>query len=256
MQSLHELQSVFTRGLHGDAAALDAWVTQGRFTAAERLAIYRNNYRISLRGALADVYPVVASLVGEGFFAYAADQYLPRFPSRSGNLHDFGSEFAQFLATLPQAVQLQSLPDVARLEWAWHRAFHAADSGVIDLASLAQVPAEQHGALRCVPAASLSLIASRWPVTRIWEAHQQDGGPRSTIDLDMGGEWIAVHRVGDEVMVTRLPETDFVMLEAFLAAAPLEAACEAVMSVDAHADLGVVLARVCASGALSGLQLP
>lgn len=266
MPSLHELQGAFARGLHGDTTALDAWVSRGSFTAAERLGIYRNNYRISLRGALADVYPVVATLVGEGFFAFAADRYLPRFPSRCGNLHDFGSEFAPFLATLPQAAQLQYLPDVARLEWAWHRAFHAADAPVLDLAALAQIPAEQHGALRFVPAASLSLIDTRWPVTRIWEAHQHNEGPASTIDLEnidlgnidleSGGEWIAVHRVGDAVQVTRVPRTDYAMLQAFVAAAPLETACEAVMAVDARADIGAVLARVCASGALARIQLP
>ena len=256
MPSLHSLQADFVRGLHGDSSALDAWVGDGEFTAAERLGIYRNNYRLSLRGALADVYPVVHKLVGDGFFAFAADKFVPQYPSRSGNLHDFGAEFPDFLGALPEASELVYLPDVARLEWAWHEAFHAADTANTDLSLLAEVPAEAHGQVRFAPAHGLSLIVSRWPITRIWEAHQGVDVPDTGIELNSGGEHVAVHRLQDEVLVTRLPLADFVMLQALSDNAPLETACELAIGADEDADVGAALARMCACGALGAPILP
>lgn len=256
MPSLHELQSHFVRGLHGETSALDAWVCESEFTAAERLGIYRNNFRLSLRDALGGVYPVVRKLVGEGFFAFAADTFVPQHPSRSANLHDFGAAFPNFLGALPQASEVVYLPDVARLEWAWHQAFHAANTDSVDLSLLAEVPGHAHGLVRFAPAYGLCLIASRWPISRIWEAHQGDGEPQTEIELNSGDERVAVHRRYDEVLVRRLPVADFVMLQALSSGAPLEAACELVVSAVADADVGAVLARVCTSGALGAPIVP
>ena len=108
--------------------------------AARYLQVYRNNVFESLVGALKAVYPVVERLVGTGFFAYAADGYIRRHPPTSGNLHDFGGDFAGFLAGFEPARELTLLPDIARLEWAWHRAFHAADQAPLALERLAAVP--------------------------------------------------------------------------------------------------------------------
>ena len=52
------------------------------------------------------------------FFGEAARQYIVGHPSLSGDLNDYGGEFAQFLAAYPHAADLPYLPDVARLEWA------------------------------------------------------------------------------------------------------------------------------------------
>jgi len=120
--TLHALQrgfaeAVFTRDLERFAPE----IAPGRFPPAQLLQVYRNNVAVNLTEALKAVYPAMARLVGDEFFAHAAGHYLRHHPPASGNLHDFGAVFADFLAAFEPARGLDYLPDVARLEWAWHR---------------------------------------------------------------------------------------------------------------------------------------
>ncbi|MEK7711434.1 MAG: DNA-binding domain-containing protein, partial [Pseudomonadota bacterium] len=125
---LRDLQTDFAAAVFDERPEMSARVRAGRFPAAQHLQVYRNNVVESLTGALCAVYPVVEKLVGDGFFRYAVHEYLRAHRPRSGNLHDFGDAFASFLSGFAPAAELPYLPDVARLEWAWHQAFHAADA--------------------------------------------------------------------------------------------------------------------------------
>lgn len=128
MPSLHELQIGFAQAVLGrDETGFDEHVLANGLTGARRIQVYRNNTFASLTEALAAIHPVVQRLVGEGFFRYAAHEYIRRYPSTSGNLHDFGGDFADFLAEFPAAAALPYLADAARLEWAWHQVFHEAN---------------------------------------------------------------------------------------------------------------------------------
>ena len=124
MRALRETQEEFAAALLGGGAH--------RFD--RRLQVYRNNVFVSLLQALADVYPVLVRLVGRDYFDQAARRFVREHPSRSGNLHDFGSELPGFLGRLPEAASLPYLPDVAALEWAWHEAFHAGDAPALEAA--------------------------------------------------------------------------------------------------------------------------
>ena len=119
MPGLREVQQAFAAAVLDDPdTAFSTLLMDGPYPGARLLQVYRNNVHTSLTGALQAVYPVVTLLVGTAFLAYAADSYLRRYPSRSGNLHDFGREFAEFLHTFPAAMALAYLPQVAQLEWA------------------------------------------------------------------------------------------------------------------------------------------
>ena len=121
LPSLRELQRSFATGvLHDDVTTVGGLLVPGDFSGESRLQIYRNNVFTSLTDALEDIYPVVARLVGNEFFSYAAHEYIVRYPSRSGNLHEFGDRLPGFLGGFPPAKDLGYLADVAHLEWTWH----------------------------------------------------------------------------------------------------------------------------------------
>ena len=93
---------------------------------AARFAIYRNNVAVGLRDSLAATYPVVASLVGEAFFAEMARAFVAAEPPMSPILIEYGGGFADFIDRFRPADDLPYLSDVARLEWAWQESYHAA----------------------------------------------------------------------------------------------------------------------------------
>ncbi|MCA9521935.1 MAG: DUF692 family protein [Myxococcales bacterium] len=190
------------------------------FSNAHRLALYRNLILTALSGALADVFPLCQRLLGDEYFGAATRRYAASVPSRSANIHDYGDAFASFLETLGGFDRAPYVGDVARLEWAWHRAFYAADAESFDLASLAAVPENEQPRLRFLLSPSLSLIASPFPLQQIFEQAQRDEPER--VDLDHGGpQWLAVWRDAGEIHLGRLQPTEWQTLEAIRQGATL-----------------------------------
>lgn len=212
MPSLRDAQTGFARAILDEAAP--EWlaaIDRGRFGVERHVQVYRHNVTASLTGALAAVYPVIVRLVGRGFFDYAADAYLRQAPPRSGNLHDFGESFGDFLRAFPAAVDLPYLRDVARLEWAWHRAFHAADAPALDLRRLGDVSPRDQPRLVFRLHPSVQLLKSPYPILRIWQVNQPEHTGDTRVDLAEGGEHVLVMRPAIEVELVRLsaPEFDF-----------------------------------------------
>jgi hypothetical protein len=231
MRSLRETQSAFA----------DA-ILMGR--GGERLQVYRNNVFVSLRQALADVYPVVRRLVGEEFFNQLARRFVREYPSRSGNLHDFGSELARFLEKLPDLSELPYLPDVAALEWALHEVLHAAEAAPVDFSTLAD---PENARLAPHPAARL--IASRYPILAIWEANQDEEVP--SVDLAAGGDWLIVFRDGLEQRIFRCTAGEFALLGALAQGTTLGEACEAALAAEPRLDLAAAMGRFVTYGLLT-----
>jgi hypothetical protein len=194
--SLRELQTAFAAAVYEDRTSIVGHLCDGAFEAARHARIYRNNAYANLTEALAAVYPVVQRLVGADFFEQTARRYIAAHSPRSGNLHDFGAAFADFLRAFDAAQSLPYLPDVARLEWAWHEAFHAADAPPFDFARLATVPAAEYGALMFALHPSTRLLESRYPILRIWQVNQPDHVGEPTVDLHEGGDYLVVWLFG------------------------------------------------------------
>jgi hypothetical protein len=120
---------------------------------------------------------VVQRLVGAGFFAYAADRYLRAHPPAGPCLAEYGATFPPFLRAFEPAWSLTCLPDVARLEWAMAVALQADDAAPLDPAAPAAVPPEETAAMTLRFDPSVTYLASRWPVDRIWQANQPEHDP-------------------------------------------------------------------------------
>ena len=233
MRALRETQEEFAAALLGGGAH--------RFD--RRLQVYRNNVFVSLLQALADVYPVLVRLVGRDYFDQAARRFVREHPSRSGNLHDFGSELSGFLGRLPEAKSLPYLPDVAALEWAWHEVFHAGEAPALDAARLATLPESAAAGLRCRLHPAARLVASPYPVLAIWEANVEGAPEDGEIRLDAGPDRLLVMRRELERVIERLTPGEFGLLYALASGGPLAEACEAAACAEPGIDLEAAMAR-------------
>lgn len=255
MSALRELQLAFAGAvLDGRADELAPRVRSIEIAGAERVQVYRNNALVSLTQALADVYPVVVRLVGEGFFGQIARAYIRAYPSRSGNLHEFGRQLPLFVCGLPEARDLPYLGDVATLEWAYHEVFHAAEAAPLDLARLAAVPEAAQGRLRFRLHPATRLVASRYPIFAIWSANQDERAPAETIDLDADPDFLIVARRGLDTYVARIAQGDFVLAGEIAAGTTLSQACDAALAADPSIDVGEAFGRLVASGTIAGFH--
>jgi hypothetical protein len=252
VSSLREIQSAFASAMLSQSGeTLSAAICSRGLPGEQRLQVYRNNVFLSFEQALADVYPVIRRLVGDEFFRQLARRFIREYPSRSGNLHEFGSELALLLNGLKEAVELPYLPDVAALEWAYHEVFHAAESEPLDVRGLARVNAYEQERLRFALARAARLVASCFPVMQIWEANQDGALSSAAISLDAGGDWLLVQRRGLSRIIERLTPGEFALLSALAADAPLAEACEAAVCADPEVELSATMQRFVSRGVLT-----
>lgn len=239
MSSLREIQcmvrdAIFEAESDGPALqAISAHINASPgITASEHLRIYRRAILGTLVRALGNIYPVCKCLVGEQFFDGMARVYARQTPSRSPDLANYGQSFSDFIAAFEPAAGLPYLPDTAVLEWHWHRAFHAADEPGIDLAALGEVTEKDMSRIVFKLPASASLIASDYPVHRIWEVNQADWEGERRIDLDEGGVRLIVWRQDYDMRIDVLDEPSWWLLNAVAAGTPFGALSEAPNAAD------------------------
>lgn len=239
MNALARLQREFIEALYAPDAPADA-----------RLAIYHCNARANWRAALAAAYPTVRRLVGDPFFHAACDRYALEYPSRGGDLAAFGGELARFLVGYAPATPLAYLPDVARLDWAVHESFHAADGSRLDLAALARVSPENYGRLRLRLHPAARLLRSAHPVVSIWEANRPDRD--GTPDRMAGADRVLVARDGFEPRARLVAADDWDVLALLASGATLDEAWDALG--ERAGLLQDVLARYAAEDVLCGFE--
>ncbi len=240
---LSALETSFRDGvLAGDPAVL-AIFEPGELSEKKRLNIYRNNAFSNYRSALEAVYPVILRLVGTDYFSRAAQRYVQRYPSESGDIHHYGREFCELLGGLPGAAELAYLPDVARLEWSIHEAFHAADHERLDPSRLQRIHSEDYPRLRFALNPAARLLRSDYPIRRIWQVNLPDYHGEQRVDLSEGGEMVLVMRRNFVMEVEAIAAADAAALMSFQRDQNFGQALDAVLSIDPDFDIGLFLQR-------------
>lgn len=222
-----------------------------RYTEARGIEVYRNNYRGNLHDALAGAYPVIRQLVGEEFFRLLAKCFIERHSSRSGNLHRYGSEMAEFLVHFENTQHLAYLPDMARLEWAYHQAYFADDAPPFDLTRLAGVAPESYAALIWRLHPSCALLTSAFSIMAIWQAHQDGTSAGFNIDLNSGGASLLVYRNGLSAEIVSIAPDSHHWLAQLHQGKTMGAATETTLSAHADFDLAGTLRHWLAQGVLT-----
>ena len=162
MASLRDLQAGFASVLRGaPAAAMAQCVVANGIDPERRLGIYVNNVRENFQGTLEAAYPVVLRLAGRDWFRQAGRRYQLAHPSRHGNLHHLGRQYADWLATEIGDGPYAYFADVARLEWAYQEVLVAAEAHA--------GRAEADGARPRPHAHAVVVLNVREPTLRFWK---------------------------------------------------------------------------------------
>ena len=142
--------------------------------SSHRLALYRGNQFATWEKTLSGAYPVIQMLVGDEFFGGLSREFGIAVPSSSPDLNEFGAGFADFLEDFPHVADYPYFPDVARLEWALHRAHYADSVQPISANSVVGIPPALMERARFQLHPACVLFESEYLVVPIWQAHQED----------------------------------------------------------------------------------
>ncbi len=230
---------------------IDALYSQAPCDAG--IEIYRRNMLANLGNALEATFPVVLRLVGDDFFREAARQFVRAHPSRSGDLNEYGEDFAPFLGAYPHAQSLPYLADVARLEWACHESEQAAQGEPLDLASLACVAPAAYPRIRFALDPAVRLVRSPYAIGAIWSANQE--GRDGTPDRGDGPDAIVVSRDEGTTRVKPVGAGEWNFLHALGRGATLEEASAVLDEGSAGAFLAEGLGRLVREGVIGGFTV-
>lgn len=267
MLSLRDTQRAFlSAALTGNSGCMAGLVRENGLSVGQRLQVYANNTRLGMLATLQVTYPVVERLGGTEWFAHSARRYQQQFPSRCGDLQYVGERYPAFLradlADTPHAY----FSDVARLEWAYQQALIAAEDAPLAPGELLGVHADDYENLVFTPRRALRLVASPWPLLKIWRANQIDSTASATpanpnsvspesVSLDDGAASVLVMRRADHIELRELSADCHELLALLIGGVTLGKACEQVQTAHPHFGLGANLRQIVSLQVLSACHL-
>ena len=145
--------------------------------AGARFNVYRNNVAVSLTEAMNSAFPVITKLLGAQNMDGLAGLFLRQHPPSSPLLMHYGDEFPAFLAGMEQLSHLGYLSDIARLELAIRRSYHARDADPINPEDVAGLAPDALMSLVIGLAPSVEILSSDWPIYDIWRFNSVTDAP-------------------------------------------------------------------------------
>jgi hypothetical protein len=227
------------------------------------MGIYQHSAIANITYSLSLTYPVIEKLVGKAFFQATCKEFIRVIWPKSGNMDDYGVEFADFLAQFEHAKHLTYLQDVARLEWAFHQSSLADEASITDWSTLAQVSDILQ--LCFILAPSVNLLTSIYPIEQIWQSNQSDIPSAAELDLSVvndNGEYkskyvyLLVFRQGLKTLILSISQGEFTLLQAIFEKQNFEQAI--IKATEQQADISIdnSLKKFIELGVISGFISP
>jgi hypothetical protein len=248
MQSLKQIQSSFAQDIFGsDTSNLP------NVTNETRLQIYKDNVLLTLCDNLKSKYPIICRIVDEQFFNYAANEYVKVYKPISSNIDEYGEHFYKFISEFTPTKQMFYLSDVAKLEWAIHTAYFAADVEKIDPTALAKATHQQLENLRFSLHPSATIISSVYAIDKIWHIAQNEFKDND-IDINSGGANLLVVRPEYKAEVHILENGEAEFLTALQSKETLYNAFEKAIAKNNKFDIGSAIQKFTLNGTFTAFS--
>ena len=251
IQSLAGLQGLFADALLvADAPVPRAVAASQQSSTASRFGVYRNNVVVSLIAALAARYPVARRLLWDDTFNAVAHLYVISLPPRSPVLLEYGEGFPDFIRNFGDSTARDYVADVAEIESARVRAYHAADAIPLDPQVFAGLDPTRLAGICVTLHPSVTLLQSRFPALSVWESQQTGNDAYIRV---WKAESVLIARPYLDVEVQRLPAGGYEFLSALSEGETVAGSIERAAGATSGFDLVANLATLIGSGIVVGL---
>lgn len=253
MSDLLNLQDKFQHYLlQGHVDFQKLIISTEKVSIETRLSIYSNAYQSRLVEALASNYPILHIYLGQEIFEKIACDYINQFPSHYRSIRWFGDQLAQFLNGHLEYKKFPYLSELAQFEWAQTLVFDAADSAILQVEEVAQIPPESWMDLRFTPHPSVHRINLSWNVVQIWQSISDDQKPDEPAQNSSIVSWVLWRRD----LINRfcsLTEAESWAIDAILQKLTFGEICEGLCQWFDDQDAGVQAASLLKGWIQSGL---
>lgn len=218
--------------------------------AGRRFDVYRNNVAVSLTEALSQGFPTITKLIGEENFNAIAGIFLRQSPPASPLMMHYGAGFPEFLQAFEPLQHLGYLPDVARLELALRRSYHAEDATPIAPDALGAIDPMQLGNVTMTFAPAIELLTSPWPLHAIWAFNMADGPKPEAVAQD-----VLITRADYDPAPHVLPAGGYAAMASLIGGQTLGESVATGTEAAPDFDLGALLALLLQGNAITSIDL-
>jgi len=168
--NLRDLQKNFANHIFNKAdKKILSQVFHSDYETLERINIYRNNILGNFEAVLNSTFLVTKKILGGKKFEELSQKYYRRFPSKSGDLNEYGKDFPQILKSHKPSY----LKDLAQLELLYHQAFFVKKTKEFDLKSFKKILPEDLANLIFILDPAASLFVSKFAIFSIWKSEKK-----------------------------------------------------------------------------------
>ncbi len=218
-----------TRGV----MAGDVIAPSDRMPPLERLDIYGRGYLARLEECLVADFPGLQYAMGEHSFHHLAAAYVQRYPSRHSNLNFFGERLVGFLTEFTEYEHNDFFVELATLEWAMTKTFHAPAFEPFDMASLSDLALEAWGGAVFTANPSLSLHAFEFPTNQFLQDFFEEKEPQIP---ERGKSFLNINRQDYKTWRSQMTEPAHKVLNALIRGKPFSDALA--LAGDASQEVG------------------
>jgi hypothetical protein len=247
MKEILALQKDFKDHLYQKSAQkIIAALPYSKQESLARLNIYRNNVFGNFNGVLQSIYEVVEKLVGSEYFAQICGAYNQKYFSKSGNLDNFGNDFAKFLESKKAHHKLAFLADLARLELCYHKSYFADISEKFPLEKFQKLSQKKFFDLKFQLHPSCFLLASKFAVFSIWKNNVEKKSSKKINAAQP--EFVVIERVLNRVNIHKISQEEFLFLKNISKKTLFETYEKIVKITGAEFDIGALVNKFITNG--------
>lgn len=255
MLPLSELQIHFKNSYKNNLnSKLNKIIKTNKIPINNALQIYHNNFYIGLTDCLQKIYTTIHQLIGDECFIWLAKQYIDLYQPLSGDIHEYGSNFAQFLAHNSDNKAFPYLVEVAQLDWAYHQIFHAEDCVVFDLHQLKNVGPEQYNEIKFKLNPTAKLFSFNFPIFHIWQICQNENKSNERVYLTEGGEKIIIFKCHFDIFINTLSQGEYEFINALNHHYNFARVCTIALQAEPTMNIKRFLQKCLSCGTIVGLR--
>lgn len=197
-----------------------------RFSPAEQLDVYREQFWLRHTTSLVEDFPGVGGVLGQHTWEKLVESYLAAITPNSWSLSDLGDRFADFIAADAAWLEHHRLcVDMARIEWAYCELFSAKDQPNLDPEKVASMPEDAWELATLELSGALRLVAVEYPVAQL-RYDIKTRGQQEHVSLPAPTpQYLALYRKERALFYQPLNPAPFHLLERLGAEVPLGRAC-------------------------------
>lgn len=218
----------------------------------KRFDVYRNNVVVSLMEALKATYPSIQAILGPDNFEKVTRVYVANHPPKSAMMQTYGDDFHEFLDAFAPLKNSPFLVDVAKIEQAWIRAFHARDVDPINPELLSSFPPEEMMNLCFAKHPAAALVRSNFAAADLFNFRHEP--PSEGFEIEQSQN-VLITRPALEAQLFSIPLDIFIFLEKILSGETLGEATNSAIETNEAFDLSSAIALLIQSGAVTNAYL-